>query len=191
MSYKSRTCAYWITLILTLFEMVFTAEVAIMKGRAPHIAAFGFLATAAAFLTSICVVTLLSFHNKAYSRRRMTTAYVHFLTFTILAVTWFTLSIILTSQAPYECQKPPTTESTNDPIMAPIWCGMAMAATLLAWLVFISASASVVIVYLPVRHVSDGLHGNVAGQDLVGEELYSSNVNSKPSMAELPAIIIN
>ncbi|KAF8064903.1 hypothetical protein FPV67DRAFT_160394 [Lyophyllum atratum] len=160
MPFQLRTTFYSLTLALGVCETVIAAVNTINKGFAPYMQIFSGITAGWALVTWIWISVLLSCNNRPLSSHALTRASTHFKSFTVFAVTWLALTIMLGTQFPLQCDF--KTYSDGD---ANLWCGLGSSTFTVSLLLFAFSLVSAVIVKTSARKTGAGLSANVAHVD--------------------------
>ncbi|KAF8893085.1 hypothetical protein BD779DRAFT_1508788 [Infundibulicybe gibba] len=126
-------------------------------GIGPYTRSFGGLSAATGLLSAMWIVILILYNKRPLSEHLLTRASAHFISFIVFTPFWFAISIMMASQASYECD-------TNDE--ADGWCGSVVTTSVLALTTSILASAAAFLIYRTARRSGFSLRTiNIANLD--------------------------
>ncbi|GLB39601.1 hypothetical protein LshimejAT787_0701110 [Lyophyllum shimeji] len=162
MSFALRTTFYSLTLAFGVFQTIVACMNTIFSeyGFAPFMQIFAGITLGWATITWIWTSVLLSYNNRPLSSHGLTRALPHFASFTVFAVGWLALTIMLGQQFPLQCDFKAYSDGE-----AYLWCPLGATSFGLSFVLFAFCVTSAAIVYFSARRTGAGLSANVAHAD--------------------------
>ncbi|KAF5309963.1 hypothetical protein D9619_010261 [Psilocybe cf. subviscida] len=145
-----RTPFYSLALFTAVLQSVFGVLAGFVNGRSPYLHIFGKLAGGLSLGTWIWIAILLRYNHRPSSTNPLCRSYAHFASFSLFAVVWLALGIMLATQMPWECS------------VKMLWCAAASFSCALAFCTSFLSIAAAVIVYHAAATSGAGLAVNVA-----------------------------
>ncbi|KDR76877.1 hypothetical protein GALMADRAFT_245972 [Galerina marginata CBS 339.88] len=146
----NRTPFYSLALFTAVLQSVFGVLAGFVNGRSPYLYIFGKLAGGLSVVTWIWITILFRFNRKPESSHFLCRSYAHFASFTVFAIVWLAVGIMLATQMPWECGA------------KTLWCAAASFSSALAFCTSFFSLAAAIVIYKSSSTSGAGLSVNVS-----------------------------